>query len=329
LHFKKTGYQILFSPVALTVALIGFSSVLRAEESTSASKLAQVWYLSFGDTMNYCVATGFRSAICPNLSTGAPGEERFTPQLPSGPLNALTLLQASESYHSGQSPKDWLLGLKIQDRKIKLRLKDSQEILMANAKWLLAEILYDERQFEAASKLYTEVLPFFRGRAKFHQERAWAQYFLGKFSLAVGSMMSAESPLVYKMPYFDKYFLKALIERDTCQYDKALATLAAGRRDLSATNLPVTQIPWVKSCNDKKLGSLCDRLTTWAQAQLKKSLDQSKIDLDFIELELAEKGFKFDAKTEVKSVVWPYVGEKWADELGNYSVEVPQQCPQN
>lgn len=317
--------QYLFATATFIASHMSLSESLSALNLNSTEKLAQGWYRSFSDTFNYCMAVHFRSTICPPIAT----EERFNAVVPTGPLSPITLLQAEEAYRVGISPKDWLLSLKLADQKLKGRIKDDREILVARAKWLLAEVLYDDRQFESAEQLFDQALPYFKGRAKFHQERAWNQYFMGKFNLAMGSIMSAESPLVYRLPFTDKYFLKSLIERDSCQYTKALATLAEGRKLLTDAQLNVSQIPWVKTCQDLKLGPVCDRLVVWAQGQLKKDLDQSKVDLDFIELELAEKGFRLNPKVEVKTVVWPYVGEKWADELGHYSVEVSQQCPQN
>lgn len=310
-----------FSAIVFSIFLSLLSEGSAAESSTPADR----WYLSFTNTFEYCVSTQFKSVLCPSITI----EDRLLTQIPKGELNPTTLLQAKESYRAQKSPKEWLDALHLEKIKLGNDIQNSRDLLVASAKWLLAEILFDERQFEAADKIYEEILPYFRGKAKFHQERAWVKYFRGQFQYALGSIMSAGSPLVYPIPFIDKYFLTALIERDSCQYTKALATLAEGRAQLELSLKAADRSPWVKACQNLKLGATCDRLAEWARQNIQKEIDQAKIDLNFIELELADKGFRVDSRPAVAAVVWPYVGEKWGDELGHYRVEVPEKCTQN
>src|SRR5690606_10388566 len=131
-------------------------------------------------------------------------------------------------YQLGRAPGYWFISLGLD----KARPAPVDPRLWAEAQWLYAQILFDLNDFERSLKLYDLALDEMKGRALFHQERAWAHLFVGNFVNALGSIVAAESKLVWKVPFFDKYFIRSWVEPETCNLNSALKTVLAGRAAL-------------------------------------------------------------------------------------------------
>jgi len=215
-----------------------------------------------------------------------------------------------------------LVGLKLSEA----MPKNADERLWAEAQYLYARVLFDQRKYREAEAVLDRVVEVFKGKALYHQQRAWVYFFTGKWDRALGSMVSAESSLIYPVPFFEKYFIRALVERETCQWTKAFNTVAKGREYLTNAQPDVGTHPWVVLCENRDLGAVCAKLRSFYQgyytAQIKKALN----DLDLVELEMKDRGVSQQQRASTSAIVWPFVGEAWQDELGYYSVPVRSQC---
>ena len=299
-----------------------------AGTTTEQAVLAKVpvnWYQGTSNLFDYCVEVKFAHPICPPINRMDFSEvdfnsEFFTP--PTGPLNPQTLFQATVLYEVGRAPEYWLVGLGLD----KKRPVGIDARLWAEAQYLWARLLYDRRQYPKALELYDQLVDEFKGKALFHQQRGWAQYQARKFDRSLGSIVSSESPLIFQVPFFDKFFLRSLIEKENCLYQQAMQTLQNGRK-FFASNIPdAKKHPWVILCERKNLGAVCSRLENWYRARYSEKVKASLSDLDLLEIELRDRltqGQK--VKSEAK-IVWPFVGENWKDELGYYSVPIKSSC---
>ena len=280
----------------------------------------RAWYRSAEDAFTFCKSVSFENPICPPLTNLF---EVYA--APSGPLTDQSLLLAATALKLDRSADSWLESLKLNES----RPKEISEDLWNQARWLYAQSLYSQRRFQEASVLFSALLNSLKRRSVFHQQRAWVQYFNGELDKALGSVISAESPLTDRAPFPRKYLLKALIERDTCQPMKALQTLVSARTELAVMKADAAQSPFVKACNPSKDGDLCGKLIEWFNRQLSDEISSVLKDLDFLEAELSERNLSLSsaaAPDPKKPVEWSFVGEAWLDELGHYTVQIQGSC---
>ena len=269
----------------------------------------------------FCKSVNFENPVCPGLSTIF---EVYAS--PSGPLTDQALLLAATSMKLERPAIDWLEALNLNGD----RPKDVSAPLWNQAQWLYAQALYNQKKFKESALVFDRINSVFKRRSLFHQQRAWIQYFAGDFKKALGSIISAESPLTDRAPFPRKYLLKALIERDVCQPMRALQTIASARRELSELKVEPSRFAFLKACNPIKEAALCERLSSWYQKQLNDEILSVLKDLDFLEAELSEKNDHLVSSPAdpKKPVEWSFVGEAWLDELGNYTVDIEGSCAQ-
>lgn len=283
------------------------------------------WYTSTTRLFEYCLDVDFHHPICPNIQKAAGPidyESEFYAS-PIGPLTPQSLFQATLLYQMGRPADYWMVSLKLdQPRPLLI-----DERLWAEAEWLWAKSLFDRRKYSEALKIFDQIVDDFKGKALFHQQRAWAQYFNGQFDRSLGSVVSAESPLIYRIPFFEKFFLRALIEKDTCNRSSALNTIAVGRAQLPYAKSTAATHPWTVLCERRSLGEICGRLRSWFDAGFKRQIKKAMDDLDLLEIELRDESLRSAVKPGVSQIVWPSVsGENWRDELGYYSVPIKTKC---
>lgn len=304
-----------------------------APEEAILNKVPKDWYMSTTNLFEYCVNVRFQHPICPKVSRGDFAEFDFQSSFfkpPVGGLDPETLFQASVLYQVNRPPAYWFIGLKLDEKNPKSLTKAlpprERSRLLAEARLLWAQILFDRRQYDEALRFFDMVVDEFKGRALFHQQRAWAQFFNKKFDKALGSIVSAESPSIYSIPFFDKWFLRALIEKENCLYSDAVSTIQAGRKHLKSKMPDPNKHPWVKLCNERKLGTTCTRLRNWHRKVYEAKTRSALEDLDLLEIELRDRLTPGQKKKSTSSIVWPYVGEGWSDEIGYYSVPISSAC---
>jgi tetratricopeptide (TPR) repeat protein len=299
--------------------------VVLSPELEILEKVPGNWYRSTTELFNYCVDVQFNHPICPRLRSDNFGEVDFASEFfraPTGELNSRSLFQATVLYQVGRPPTYWFVGLNLEGE----RPQNIDARLWAEAQWLWARILFDQRDYAKSLEFFDKVVDEFRGRALVHQQRAWAQFFTRKFDVSLGSIVSAESPLIYPVPFFEKYFLRALVEKESCLYEEALKTIAAGRAALNQGNLESEKHPWVVLCQRRNLGTLCMRLESWFEGVYQRQAKRSINDLDLLEIELGDRLTGGQGTKSESSVMWPKRGEAWRDELGRYSVPVENKC---
>ncbi len=241
---------------------------------------------------------------------------------PIGALSPQTLFQATVLYEVGRAPEYWLVGLGLDKKKP----EGIDARLWAEAQLLWARLLYDRRQYAKSLELYDKLVDEFKGRALFHQQRAWAQYHNRKFDRALGSIVSSESPLIFSTAFFDKYFLRALIEKENCLYQQSLKTIMNGREFFTKTAPDPKKHPWVILCERRNLGAVCSRLEGWYRARYAEKSKSALSDLDLLEIEIRDRLTEGQKQKSESMIVWPYVGENWKDELGYYSVPIKSAC---
>jgi hypothetical protein len=278
------------------------------------------WYQSVTAQYALCKHVDFAHPICPAIDPNKQAEFKIVP--PSGELNSQSLLAATGLYIRGQPQTLWLASLNLTARrqpKIDVRL-------WAEAQYLYAQILFDQKKFKESNIMFDQAVDQLKGKALFHQERAWAQFFAGEIDRSLGSLFSAMSPLLHPTPYFEKYFLRALVERETCQWDKAFATINAGRVDLQSTFYDANDQPFVKLCDKDQLGAQCDQLRMYFRAYGAEQIRTALHDLDILEMEMQDRGVTNQKKLASSKVIWPFLGEAWQDEIGFYRVKLESQC---
>jgi len=283
------------------------------------------WYTSTTRLFEFCVEAQFEHPMCPQISQ-VPGIERKHPDIaipePSGDLTTENLFNANLLYQLKRPPYSWLVKLNLSEK----MAKESDERLWAEAQYLYARVLFDQRKYKEADTVFDRIVDTFKGKALFHQQRGWSQFFSGKLDRALGSIVSAESPLIYSIPYFEKYFLRALVERESCQWSKAFDTVSKGREFLKTAKADASAQPWVVLCDRKNLGETCQKLRAFYDGYYKDEIRKALNDLDLVELEMRDRGVTKPQKKSDSPIVWPFVGEAWSDELGFYSVPVRAQC---
>ncbi|TVQ77927.1 MAG: hypothetical protein EA369_08110 [Bradymonadales bacterium] len=303
-----------------------FLSFLSASpEAEILDRVPNNWYRSTTELFNYCVSVQFNHPICPRIQgrqfAGVDFQSEFF-RAPTGGLSPRSLFQATVLYQVNRPPVYWFVGLKLEGE----RPPEVDPRLWAEAQWLWARILFDQRQYKKSLELFDRVLEAFKGRALYHQQRAWAQFFNQDFDLALGSIVSAESPLLYPVPFFEKYFLRALIEKEACQYEQALETISAGRVALKGKSDDYRNHPWVVLCRRQNLGTVCQRLEAWYAQVYERNSRSALNDLDLLEIELGDRLTPGQPKPSVSQIMWPKRGESWRDEIGRYSVPIENQC---
>lgn len=275
------------------------------------------WYKSISKHYDFCTSIQFEHPTCPAVTTVSD-----IPQKPQGPLTAESLLNASAYYRLKQLSLDWLESLNLKDKKPESIDQD----LWVQAQWLYAQVLSDQKKYVESLEIFDRLVPFLKGRGLFHQQRAWVQFWSGKFESALGSILSAESPLIYSTPFPKKYLLRALVERETCQWKAASNTIAAGRKALSDMKADIEANPWVKTCVQKNGGESCERMRAWYTKAFEAEMQKAKADLDYIEIEISDRGLAQKTGEAATPIRWPYVGEHWEDELGFLAVEIDSRC---
>lgn len=283
------------------------------------------WYVSTTRLFEYCVDVNFQHPICPTINEGVPGvdfkNEFFA--APIGALNSKSLFQATVLYQVKRPPDYWMITLGLD----KPRPQNIDERLWAEARYLWAKILFDQRQYKESLSFFDGLVDEFKGRAVFHQQRAWAQFFNGQFDRALGSIVSAESKLLYKVPFFEKYFLRALIEKEACLRSQAINTIASGRAHLSSVATPSASHPWAILCERRALGDTCTKLKSFYDKQFKIQVSRGLEDLDLLESELRDENLHSQGGAAESKIVWPTIGgENWADELGRIVVPIKSKC---
>lgn len=321
-------------------------------EQEVLSKVPSDWYRSTTNLFNYCVSVKFSHPLCPQLDKESRLTESTTMPAPLGPsssegrlreirpdldmidyesqffvppiggVDPKTVFQAVTLYEVGRPPMTWLVGLNL-DQPAPRHIEDR---LWAELQWLWAKILFDQRKFEQSAAVFDRIVEEFKGRAVFHQQRAWAQFFSGKLDLALGGILAAESSLIHPVPYFEKFFLRALIERETCRWKEALNTVAKGRASLTYAKPKVDSHPWVILCERNALGETCNRLRGFLVQKFEREIKRALDDLDLLEIELRDRGATSVGERSTSEIIWPFLGEVWRDELGYYSVPVGSKC---
>ncbi len=297
-------------------ALVAFSTLAAW---TVASSPVEAWYRDAESSLEFCKSVSFENPICPPLSSLY---EVYAS--PTGDLTDQSLLLAATALKMDRPAHQWLEGLQLTGS----RPKGVSEGLWNQARWIYAQSLHSQKKFIESAQVFDQINNAFKRRSVFHQQRAWVQYFAGQFDKALGSIVSAESPLTDRAPFLKKYLLKALIERDTCQPMKALQTIASARRELSEMQPSPDNFAMLKSCKPARDGEICEKLSQWYQRFFAEEVQSALKDLDFLEAELSERNSHL-AKAQVdpkKAVEWSFVGEAWLDELGNYTVQITESC---
>ncbi|MGA0163995.1 MAG: tetratricopeptide repeat protein [Bdellovibrionota bacterium] len=307
--------------------LIWARFIIASPEAQIIDQVPDNWYESTTNLFNYCVKVNFGHPICPQINRNSFSDFNFSEEFfkpPVGELSARTLFQAMVLDQEKRPPIFWFVGLKLEGsrpRKVPARL-------WAEAQWLWARILYDQGKLKESLQLYDKILEEFKGKALFHQQRAWVQFFSGQFEKSLGSIVSSESPLIYPVPFFEKYFLRALAEKERCHYASALKTITSGRAALKFSEPDPSNHPWVTLCDEQGLGTTCSRLRAWYSRIYQQKTKSALADLDILEIELKDKVLESEnsAKDKSSAIVWPFIGENWSDELGYYSVPLPDKC---
>lgn len=286
------------------------------------------WFESTSKTFEFCTLAGFEHPICPPIyqKDGVKGRmhKNFVIKAPSGNLTSENLFRAVVLYQLDQPPVAWLVSLKLTEE----RPARIPKRLWAEAQHLYAKVLFDQRKFKEAEFVMDRSVEGLKTRSLYHQQRAWVHFFNGKWDRALGSLVSAESPLIYPVPFFDKYFLKALVERETCQWGRAFATIARGREVLKTVDpaIEAEKHPWVQICDQADLKAACGKIREFYTAYYAHKLAGAKSDLDLLEIEMRDRGITIQKDLTYAEITWPYEGEDWKDELGYYSVPIKTAC---
>ena len=83
-----------------------------------------------------------------------------------------------------------------------------------------ARILFEKGQFAEANALYYSLGDLgLRERGRILLERAWTQYYLKEYSVALGILKSLSSPLFDSSVSFERYILEMIIYRELCHYE--------------------------------------------------------------------------------------------------------------
>jgi tetratricopeptide (TPR) repeat protein len=314
------GWDLLSSAAIIALSLISKDVEIPAN-----------WYESTSDTFDLCVKMQFKDPLCPPIGQAAvtssnidrthPG---FQVKAPQGELTAENLYRATTLYQLGQAPLAWLIGLHLD----KPRSNKISPRLWSEVQYLYARILFDQRKYKESEIVFDRAVEVLKGRAVIHQERAWVYLFNGKWDKALGSLVSAESPLIRDVPFFEKYFVRALVERDTCNWPAAFTTIAKGREFLKSAvaDQAVDKHPWVLTCEKKNLGPICFDLRQFYKAYFAAKIKRALDDLDILEIEMRDRGLAPQKDPSYSEIIWPYEGENWKDELGYYSVPVQTRC---
>lgn len=300
-------------------------SLTPQEAQSIVDRVPDDWYSSTTRLFEYCIDVKFQHPICPPIYEDSKVQE-FTDSFFSTPIGGLTsksLFQATVLYQIKRPADFWMVSLKLDGAAPLLMDKR----LWAEAQWLWAKILFDQQKYKESLKIFDQLVPQMRGRAIFHQQRAWAQFFNGQYDKALGSIVSAESPLLYKVPFFEKFFLRALIEKETCHRASAINTIAVGRSHLSSAQSPSASHPWTVLCERRSLGDTCSRLRSYYDVQFRSQIKRGLEDLDLLEVELRDENLRTQADAATSKIVWPTIGgENWEDELGYIVVPIKSKC---
>lgn len=281
------------------------------------------WQRGIEQHFEFCQSVNFESALCPQMTNLFEVKP-----LPTGKLTSANLGLAASALRMKRDVSGWLQSLKLNEP----RPANSDAQLWDTARWIQAQELFGAKKFNEANQTLDALVETFKMRSSFHQQRAWVQFFAGQYDRALGSILASESPLTDRSPFFKKYFLRALIERESCQYEKAFRTITEGRKQLQNLKPEIDSNPWTKVCVKKAKSELCAQLKDWMTRGFESERAAALTDLDVLETEMNGKGLQAAyaaAKKNLEPIVWPFLGEAWMDELGYYSVEVNSECSSN
>jgi tetratricopeptide (TPR) repeat protein len=273
--------------------------------------------------MNFCFDVNFAHPLCPKVV-----ELYEVLPMPSGDLTGKSLLLAATAQRMQRPVDHWLQSLQLMGE----RPAQIEKSLWSMAQWIYAQSLFERKRYSEAANLLDRLLPEFKSRPSFHQQRAWAQFFSAQYDRALGSIISAESPLIDSAPFVRKYLLRALVERETCHYDKALATIQAGIKALPEWKYTAADSPWVKECSKRKgKAALCSQIQFALERFHHQEVNRGVKDLKILESELKGQSLVSaealaNAPTVKSSIRWPFAGEAWWDEVGHYSVAIQSAC---
>lgn len=95
-----------------------------------------------------------------------------------------------------------------------------------DAKRVLAELYFEEREFDAALKTYNAIeVPFLsEEEANLFLEKAWARYYKGDARGALGILLTLDAPSYRKYFKPERFVLKALAYKSLCHYAAAKAS---------------------------------------------------------------------------------------------------------
>jgi hypothetical protein len=105
-----------------------------------------------------------------------------------------------------------------------------QSDVINNARQSLARILFEQKKYKEAYKMYETIDSPIEKQATVFLEEAWTQYYLKDYRRAMGLLYALEAPAFYRCFNPEKYVLKALIYNNLCHYNVAKDAVAEFRQ---------------------------------------------------------------------------------------------------
>ncbi|MBI1947394.1 MAG: hypothetical protein HYS27_16995 [Deltaproteobacteria bacterium] len=142
-----------------------------------------------------------------------------------------------------------------------------------DAKRVLAEVLFERKEFDAALKVYNSIeVPFLsEEEANLFLEKAWARYYKGDARGALGILLTLDAPSYRKYFKPERFVLKALAYKTLCHYAAAKASareflrrygssLEEVRRSRDPLTDPVVRTAAVQRKKPKRIYAFLDSL---------------------------------------------------------------------
>ncbi len=89
----------------------------------------------------------------------------------------------------------------------------------------LARLLYEQRRFDEADRVYRQIEKPNVEQARYLMERAWSQYRLGNPRRAMGLLYAFRAPSFWRDFTPEYFILKSFVYKDVCHYRAALAVV--------------------------------------------------------------------------------------------------------
>ncbi len=105
-----------------------------------------------------------------------------------------------------------------------------QSDVINNARQSLARILFEQKKYKEAYKMYETIDSPIEKQATVFLEEAWVQYYLKNYRRAMGLLYALEAPAFYRYFNPEKYVLKALMYTNLCHYNVAKDAVAEFRQ---------------------------------------------------------------------------------------------------